>query len=189
MSRLKDHYDKKVVPALMEKFKYTSPMEVPKLTKIVLNSGVRDAVGNSKSIQYAEYILRQVSGQKPVVTKSRKSIANFKLRQGVPIGVMVTMRKERMMEFFDRLIAVALPRVRDFRGTPRKGFDGRGNYSLGIRESIVFPEVSMEALDTTARGMDVTFVTTAKNDEEGFALLELMGLPFRKEAPAKQANA
>lgn len=180
MSRLQEHYTKNVVPALMKKFNYSSPMQVPKLTKIVINSGVKDAVGNSKAIGFVEYAIRQISGQKPVVTRSRKSIANFKLREGVPIGVMVTMRQRRMYDFLDRFVSIALPRVRDFRGTPRKGFDGRGNYTMGLKEAIVFPEVSIDQLDTSARGMDVTFVTTAKNDEEGYELLELMGMPFRK---------
>ena len=179
MSRLADHYNEKVVPALMKKFNYSSPMQVPKIEKIVLNTGVRDAVSNSKSIQFVEYAMTRISGQKPVVTRARKSIAAFKLREGLPIGVMVTMRKKRMFEFLDRLIAVALPRVRDFRGIPRKGFDGRGNYTMGIKEQIVFPEIEIEKLDTV-RGMDITFVTTAKTDEEGMELLELMGMPFRK---------
>jgi large subunit ribosomal protein L5 len=179
MSRLADHYNEKVVPALMKKFNYSSPMQVPKIKKIVLNSGVRDAVTNSKSIQFVEYAMTRISGQKPVVTRARKSIAAFKLREGIPIGVMVTMRQKRMYEFLDRLIAVALPRVRDFRGIPRKGFDGRGNYTMGIKEQIVFPEIEIEKLDTV-RGMDITFVTTAETDEEGLELLELMGMPFRK---------
>lgn len=179
MSRLAEHYKNNVVPALMKKFNYSSPMQVPKIEKIVLNTGVRDAVNNSKAIQFVEYAMTQISGQKPVVTRARKSIAAFKLREGLPIGVMVTMRKQRMNEFLDRLITVALPRVRDFRGVPRKGFDGRGNYTMGIKEQIVFPEIEIEKLDTV-RGMDVTFVTTAKTDEEGLELLELMGMPFRK---------
>lgn len=179
MSRLADHYRDNVVPALMKKFNYSSPMQVPKLEKIVLNSGVRDAVANSKAIQFVEYALTQISGQKPVVTRAKKSIAAFKLRQGIPIGVMVTMRKRRMYEFMDRLVAVALPRVRDFRGIPRRGFDGRGNYTMGLREQIVFPEIDIDKLDTM-RGLDITFVTTAKTDEEGAELLELMGMPFRK---------
>jgi large subunit ribosomal protein L5 len=177
---LADHYNEKVVPALMKKFNYSSPMQVPKIDKIVLNTGVRDAVSNSKSIQFVEYAMTRISGQKPVVTRARKSIAAFKLREGLPIGVMVTMRKKKMYEFLDRLIAVALPRVRDFRGIPRKGFDGRGNYTMGIKEQIVFPEIEIEKLDTV-RGMDITFVTTAKTDEEGMELLELMGMPFRKQ--------
>jgi large subunit ribosomal protein L5 len=179
MTRLAEHYKEKVVPSLMKKFNYSSPMQVPRLLKIVLNTGVRDAVANGKAIGFAEYALTQISGQKPVVTKAKKSIAAFKLREGLPIGVMVTMRKHRMYEFLDRFVSVALPRVRDFRGTPRKGFDGRGNYTMGLREQIVFPEIDIDKLDAV-RGLDITFVTTAKTDEEGFELLELMGMPFRK---------
>lgn len=179
MDRLQEHYSKVVVPALMKKFNYSSPMQVPKLTKIVLNTGVRDAVGNSKAIQFVEYALGTITGQKPVVTRAKKSIAAFKLREGLPIGVMVTLRKKRMNDFLDRLMSVALPRVRDFRGVPRKGFDGRGNYTMGIKEQIVFPEIQIDKLDQV-RGMDITFVTTAKTDAEGLELLELMGMPFRK---------
>ena len=179
MSRLADHYKETVVPALMEKFNYSSPMQVPKLEKIVLNSGVRDAVANSKAIQFVEYAFTQISGQKPVVTRARKSIAAFKLREGLPIGVMVTMRKRRMLDFMDRFISVALPRVRDFRGIPKKGFDGRGNYTMGVKEQIVFPEIEIEKLDQI-RGLDITFVTSAQTDEEGYELLALMGMPFRK---------
>jgi len=163
----------------MKKFNYSSPMQVPRLLKIVLNTGVRDAVANGKAIGFVEYAMTQISGQKPVVTKAKKSIAAFKLREGLPIGVMVTMRKHRMYEFLDRFVSVALPRVRDFRGTPRKGFDGRGNYTMGLREQIVFPEIDIDKLDAV-RGLDITFVTTAKTDEEGFELLEMMGMPFRK---------
>lgn len=178
MNRLVENYQKNVVPALMKQFKYTSPMQVPKLSKIVLSSGVGEVTSNSKAIEYAVYAMTQISGQKPVVTKSKKSIANFKLRAGLPIGCVATLRKERMFEFFDRLVSIALPRVRDFRGIPARGFDGRGNYTLGIKEQIVFPEVNMDKLDKV-RGMDITFVTTAKTDEEGRALLSLLGLPFR----------
>jgi large subunit ribosomal protein L5 len=174
-----EHYNKTVVPALMKKFNYSSPMQVPKITKVVLNTGVRDAVANSKAIQFVEYAMATITGQKPVVTRAKKSIAAFKLREGLPIGVMVTLRKKKMNDFLDRLITVALPRVRDFRGVPRKGFDGRGNYTMGIKEQIVFPEILIEKLDQV-RGMDITFVTTAKTDEEGMELLELMGMPFRK---------
>lgn len=179
MDRLQEHYTKNVVPALMKKFNYSSPMQVPKITKVVLNTGVRDAVGNSKAIQFVEYAMTTIAGQKPVVTRAKKSIAAFKLREGLPIGVMVTLRKKKMNDFLDRLITVALPRVRDFRGVPRKGFDGRGNYTMGLKEQIVFPEIQIEKLDQV-RGMDITFVTTAKTDEEGLELLELMGMPFRK---------
>jgi large subunit ribosomal protein L5 len=136
-------------------------------------------VNNSKAIQFVEYAMNRISGQKPVVTRAKKSIAAFKLREGLPIGVMVTMRKRRMYDFLDRFVSVVLPRVRDFRGVPRKGFDGRGNYTMGLKEQIVFPEVEIDKLDQI-RGLDITFVTTAKTDEEGFELLELMGMPFRK---------
>ena len=179
MSRLRDHYTKKVVPELMKEFKYSSVMQVPRLTKIVINSGVGDATQNQKALQHVEYALRQISGQKPVVTKAKKAIATFKLRKGLGIGVMVTLRGPRMFSFADRLFSVALPRVRDFRGVAGKGFDGRGSFTMGLRESTVFPEVNMEKLDKD-RGMNITFVTTAKNDAEGRALLTHLGLPFRK---------
>ena len=178
MNRLLEQYQKTVVPALMKEFKYSSPMQVPKLVKIVLNCGVGEVTSNSKAIEYAVYAMTQISGQKPVITRSKKSIANFKLRQGLPIGCVTTLRKERMFEFLDRLISIALPRVRDFRGTPQKGFDGRGNYTLGLKEQVAFPEVVMDKLDKI-RGMDITFVTTAKTDEEGKALLSHLGMPFR----------
>lgn len=179
MSRLLELYTKEVVPQLMKEFGYTTPMQVPRLKKIVLNAGVGEATGNSKAIDYAEYAMRQISGQKPVITKAKKAISNFKLKENQPIGCMVTLRGERMYSFLDRLIAVALPRVRDFRGTPRKGFDGRGNYTMGIKEQIVFPEVVMDKLDKI-RGMDITFVTSAGSDDEGRALLTQLGMPFRK---------
>jgi large subunit ribosomal protein L5 len=177
--RIQAVYEKEIVPKLMEQFGYSNVMQVPKLQKIVLNSGLGEAVQNSKVTEYAVYAMTQISGQKPMVTKAKKSIATFKLREGQPIGCMVTLRKERMYHFLDRLINVALPRVSDFRGIPKRGFDRNGNYTMGIKEQIVFPEVSMEKLDRV-RGMDVTFVTSAKNDEEGRALLEYLGLPFRK---------
>lgn len=179
MPRIKELYEKEVVPALMKEFKYSSPMQVPKLEKIVLNAGVGEAVTNPKAIDYVVYTLTSVAGQKPVVTRAKKSIATYKVRQGLPIGAMVTLRQRRMYEFFDRLVSVALPRVRDFRGVPKKGFDGRGSYTMGLRESIVFPEVVLEKLDKV-RGFDITFVTTAKTDEEGRALLTHLGMPFRK---------
>jgi len=181
MSRVVKRYQEEVVPELMKRFNYTSPMEVPRLEKVVLNMGIGEMVNNSKAIDYAIYALTQISGQKPVVTKSKKAIANFKLREGLAIGCMVTLRQKRMYNFFDRLVSIALPRVRDFRGVPRRGFDGRGNYTIGLREQIVFPEVSMEKLDKV-RGMDMTFVTTAKSDDESRALLELLGMPFRKQS-------
>jgi len=180
MSRVDEIYKNTVVPALMEEFKYSTPMQVPKLMKIVINSGVGETVTNPKAMQYVEYAMTRISGQKPMITKSKKSIAVFKLRQGLPIGCMVTLRKTRMYNFFDRLVSVALPRVRDFKGIPRKGFDGRGNYTIGIREQIVFPEIEMDKLDKV-RGMDITFVTSAKTDDEARALLSHLGLPFRKK--------
>jgi large subunit ribosomal protein L5 len=179
MSRVLDNYRKTVVPALMQEFKYSNTMQVPKLKKIVLNSGVGEATQNAKALEYVNYAMTQISGQKPVITRSRKSIASFKLREGQAIGVMVTLRNERMYDFFDRLVSVALPRVKDFRGTPRKGLDGRGSYTMGIKEQIVFPEIELEKLDKI-RGLNITFVTNAKTDEEGRALLAAMGLPFRK---------
>jgi len=178
-SRVLEQYKGKVIPVLREKYKYTSVMQVPKLEKIVLNCGVGETTTNSKAIDYVVYAMRQISGQQPVVTRAKKSIAAFKLREGLPIGVKVTLRGRRMYDFFDRLVAIALPRVRDFRGTPRKGFDGRGNYTLGLKEQIVFPEVNLDKLDKI-RGMDVTFVTTAESDDEGHDLLSNLGLPFRK---------
>jgi len=179
MSRVYERYKSTVVPALMEEFKYSSPMQVPKLVKVVLNTGLGEAVNNSKAVQYAEYALTQISGQKPIVTKAKKSIAAFKLREGLPIGCAVTLRQQRMYEFLDRLFTVALPRLRDFRGVPKKGFDGRGNFTMGLKEQIVFPEIEIERLDRI-RGLDITFVTTAQTDEEGRALLTHLGMPFRK---------
>ncbi len=167
--------------SLMERFAYKNVMQVPKLQKIVLNSGVGEAIQNSKAIDDVVYTMTQISGQKPKVTKAKKSIAAFKLREGMPIGCMVTLRNHRMYEFLDRLISVALPRVADFRGLPdKKGFDGRGNYTFGIKESIVFPEVNLDKLQRI-RGLDVTFVTSAITNDEGKALLAGLGLPFRKK--------
>lgn len=182
--RLREKYKKEVVPALMKQFGYSSPMQVPRLTKIVINAGVGDATQNPKAIEYAVYTLTNVSGQKPMVTRSKKAIANFKVRKGLAIGCMVTMRQDRMWQFLDRLISVALPRVRDFRGLPPRGFDGRGNYTMGVKESIVFPEVLVDKLDKV-RGFDVTFVTTATKDEEGEMLLRLLGMPFRSKSSGK----
>lgn len=179
MERFAERYKQTVVPALMEEFKYGNPMEVPRLTKIVLSVGVGEATQNAKAFEHVLYGLTQISGQKPVVTKAKKSIANFKVRQGQAIGAMVTLRRNQMHDFFDRMVWVALPRVKDFRGVPRKGFDGRGNYTMGLREEIVFPEINIDKLDKI-RGMDITFVTTAKTDDEGRALLRELGFPFRK---------
>jgi large subunit ribosomal protein L5 len=177
--RLKTHYTDKVVPALKKQFSYKSPMEVPRLEKIVVNMGLGSAVQNGKIIEAAVAELSMIAGQKPVVTRAKKSIASFKLREGQAIGAMVTLRKERMWEFFDRLVTFGLPRVRDFRGVSTKAFDGRGNYTLGIREQIVFPEIEYDKV-ANIHGMNVSFVTTAKNDEQGRALLTELGMPFRK---------
>jgi large subunit ribosomal protein L5 len=177
--RMKTRYTETVVPALVKQFAYKSSMEVPRLEKIVLNMGLGSAVQNGKIIDTAAGELAQIAGQKPVVTKAKKSIASFKLRENQAIGVMVTLRRERMWEFFDRLVTFGLPRVRDFRGVSTKAFDGRGNYTLGIREQIVFPEIEYDKVERI-HGMNVSFVTTAKNDEQGRALLAELGMPFRK---------
>nr|WP_311062414.1 50S ribosomal protein L5 [Thermoanaerobacterium sp. CMT5567-10] len=179
MARLRDKYINEVVPALMAKYSYKNIMQVPKLEKIVLNIGLGEAKENPKAIEAASNDLAVITGQKPVVTRAKKSIANFKIRAGMPIGVKVTLRGERMYEFADKLFNVALPRVRDFRGLPTKSFDGRGNYSFGIKEQLIFPEIDYDKIDKV-RGMDIIFVTTAKNDEEARTLLELMGMPFAK---------
>ncbi len=178
MSRMKEIYKKEVAPALMEKFSYKSVMEIPKLDKIVINIGLGEAKDNPKAIEAACSDLEQITGQKPIITKARKSVANFKLREGMNIGCKVTLRSEKMYEFVDRLFNVALPRVRDFRGINPNGFDGRGNYSLGIHEQLIFPEIDYDKIDKL-RGMDINFVTTAKTDEEARELLKLMGAPFR----------
>jgi len=178
MARLHDQYKAEIVPKLKEKFGYRNVMQVPRLTKVVVNMGLGDAIENVKVIETAGEEIATITGQKPVVTKARKSIANFKLREGVPIGVMVTLRRDRMYHFLDKLIAIALPRVRDFKGVSTRGFDGRGNYTLGIREQIMFPEVNYDKIDKI-RGMNITIVTTARTDEEGLELLRLMGMPFR----------
>ena len=178
MARLKDLYQEKVVPALMKRFGYQNRMEVPRLEKIVINMGLGEAIQNIKILDSAVQELSQISGQKPVITKAKKSIAQFKLRTGMPIGCMVTLRKERMYEFFNRLVNVALPRVRDFKGVSGKSFDGRGNYSLGIREQLIFPEIHYDKIDKV-KGMNIIIVTTAKTDEEGKELLKLLGMPFR----------
>lgn len=175
--RIKEIYDKEVVQALMEKFSYKNIMEVPKLEKVVINIGVGEAKENQKFLDAAVSDLTLISGQKPVVTRAKKSIANFKIRQDMPIGCKVTLRKGRMYEFVDKLMNVALPRVRDFRGVSDKSFDGRGNYSLGIKEQIIFPEIEYDKIDKV-RGMDIVFVTTAKTDEEARELLKLLGMPF-----------
>lgn len=178
MARLQDQYKAEIVPKLKEKFGYRNVMQVPRLSKVVVNMGLGDAIENVKVIETAAAEISIITGQKPVVTKARKSIANFKLREGVPIGVMVTLRRDQMYYFLDKLIAIALPRVRDFKGVSPKGFDGRGNYTLGIKEQIMFPEVNYDKIDKI-RGMNITIVTTARTDEEGLELLRLMGMPFR----------
>jgi len=178
MAKLKEVYREKVVPALMKRFNYKNRMEVPKLDKIVINMGLGEAIQNIKILDSATQELSQITGQKPVITKAKKSIAQFKLRTGMPIGCMVTLRKERMYEFFNRLVNVALPRVRDFKGISGKAFDGRGNYALGIREQLIFPEIHYDKIDKV-KGMNIVIVTTAKTDEEGKELLRLLGMPFR----------
>jgi len=178
MSRLKEKYNKEVAPALMKRFGYKNVMQVPRLEKIVINIGAGDAIGNIKLLDAAMADIAQITGQKPVIRRAKKSISNFKLKAGAAIACMVTLRKKRMYEFFDRLVNVAIPRVRDFRGTPPKSFDGRGNYTLGIKEQIIFPEVDYDKVEKI-RGMNISIVTTAKTDEEGFELLKALGLPFR----------
>ena len=179
MSRLKEQYQREIVPALMNKFKYSSIMEVPKIEKIVVNMGVGDAKENPKFLENAVEELSIITGQKPVITKARKAIAGFKLRAGMPIGTMVTLRGERMYHFLDRLLNIALPRVRDFRGVSPKAFDGRGNYTMGIKEQLIFPEINYDKVEKV-RGMDIVIVTTAKTDEEGRELLTGFGFPFKK---------
>ncbi|CAB1245104.1 MAG: 50S ribosomal protein L5 [Clostridiales bacterium] len=179
MARLKETYKAEVAPALMKKFGYKSVMQIPKLNKIVINVGAGEAKENSKAIDSITTDISAITGQKPQVRKAKKSVANFKLRAGMPIGVRVTLRGDRMYEFMDRLFNVALPRVRDFRGINPNSFDGRGNYNMGVKEQLIFPEIEYDKIDKV-RGMDITFVTTAKNDEEARQLLELMGAPFER---------
>ncbi|WP_066640469.1 50S ribosomal protein L5 [Desulfolucanica intricata] len=178
MARLKEKYKNEVAPALKNKFEYKNIMEIPKLEKVIVNMGVGEAAQNSKAIDAAVGDMTLITGQKPVVTKAKKSIAAFKLRAGMPIGCKVTLRGDRMYEFVDKLISIVLPRVRDFRGVSPKSFDGRGNYALGLKEQLIFPEIDYDKIDKV-RGMDIIFVTTAKTDEEGRELLRLMGMPFR----------
>lgn len=179
MARLKDKYKSEVAPALAKEFEISNPMAIPKITKIVVNMGLGEASANSKILEVATEELKSVTGQKPVITKAKKSIAAFKLRQGMSIGTMVTLRGDRMYEFLDRLISVALPRVRDFRGISAKAFDGRGNYTLGVREQLIFPEIDFNKVDKT-RGMNISIVTTAGNDEQARSLLKALGMPFRQ---------
>ncbi len=180
MSRLRERYEKEVAPALRKEFGYTNVMAVPKIEKIVVNMGLGEATQNAKIADTGADELARITGQKPVVTRAKKSIAQFKLRKGMPIGTMVTLRGERMWDFLDRLIAVALPRVRDFRGVSPRGFDGRGNYTLGLKDQLLFPEIDYMKVDK-ARGMNISVVTTAKSDEESRKLLQLLGMPFRTQ--------
>ncbi|MDB5284794.1 MAG: ribosomal protein [Bacteroidota bacterium] len=184
--RLAKRYKDEIAPALMKKFNFTSVMQVPRLTKICLNQGVNGATSDKKLVDVALNEMTSIAGQKAVASHAKKAISNFKLREGMPIGARVTLRQARMFEFLDRLVSVSLPRVRDFKGINNKGFDGRGNYTLGIKEQIIFPEME---IDKVARisGMDITFVTTAKNNEEAYALLEALGMPFKKDEVKKEA--
>ena len=186
--RLKERYQKEIVPALVKEFGYGNPMAVPRLCKIVINMGLGEAIQNAKLLDSASQELGAITGQKPVITKARKSIANFKLRQAMPIGAMVTLRGDRMYEFFDRLSSVALPRVRDFRGLSTRAFDGRGNYTLGLRDQVVFPEIDYAKVDKI-KGMNISIVTDARTDAEALALLRHLGFPFRSEAQRRQAGA
>jgi len=179
MPRLKDKYESDVTPALTEEFQYRSPMQVPKLAKIVVNVGLGEAISNAKALDAAVKDISDITGQKPVVTKAKKSIAAFRLRAGMPVGVTVTLRGSRMWEFLDRLCNVALPRTRDFQGVSNKAFDGRGNYTLGLKEQLIFPEIDYDKIDKV-RGMEISLVTTARTDQEGRRLLALLGVPFAK---------
>ena len=178
MSRLQEHYRDKVVAQLTEQFGYTTPMQVPRITKITLNMGVGEAINDKKAIDHAVDDLAKISGQKPLVTKARKSVANFKVREDYPIGCKVTLRRERMYEFLDRLITIAIPRIRDFRGLNPRSFDGRGNYSMGVKEQIIFPEIDYDKIDAI-RGLDITITTTANTNDEGKALLAAFNFPLR----------
>jgi large subunit ribosomal protein L5 len=186
--RFKDQYDRDVKPMLLERFAYKSPMQVPKLDKITVNMGVGDAKQDTNVLEAAIEQLGTITGQRPNVRRARKSIANFKLREEMPVGVAVTLRDARMYEFFDRLVSVAIPRIRDFRGLSPRSFDGRGNYNLGLREQIIFPEIDYDAIDQT-RGLDIAITTTATTDEEAYALLEAFGMPFRQENLPSQRTA
>ncbi|HAF16355.1 MAG TPA: 50S ribosomal protein L5 [Blastocatellia bacterium] len=177
-ARLKEKYQKEVAPAIAKEFGIKNPMAIPRVQKIVLNMGMGEAIANAKILDTATDELRTITGQKPVVTKAKKSIASFKLRQGMPIGVMVTLRGDRMYEFLDRFVSIALPRVRDFRGVSPKAFDGRGNYTIGVREQLIFPEIDFNKVDKL-RGMNISIITTARNDEQARALLKGLGMPFR----------
>ena len=178
-SRVKEKYEKEVVPYLMKKFGYKSVMQCPKLVKIVINTGLGDIKDNAKSIQTTENEIKLISGQKPILTKAKKSVANFKVREGQTVGIKVTLRGERMFNFYDKFVSIALPRLRDFRGVSDKAFDGRGNYSVGLKEQLIFPEITYDQVEKI-RGMDVAIVTTAKTDEEARELLRALGMPFKK---------
>jgi large subunit ribosomal protein L5 len=186
VARLRAEFDEKIVPAMIEKFGYKNRMEVPRLDKIVINMGVGEATQDKKKVETAAQEMELIAGQKPVVTKAKKSIAQFKLREGMPIGVKVTLRRERMYEFLDRLVTVALPRVRDFRGLNPKSFDGRGNYAMGLKEQLVFPEINYDRIEKV-RGMDIIVTTTAKTDDEARELLRLFNFPFPREEDQKEA--
>jgi large subunit ribosomal protein L5 len=178
-SRLRERYQTEIAPALMKEFSYANVMEVPRLVKVVVNIGMGEAVQNAKALDSAAADLAAITGQKPVITRAKKSIANFKIRENMPIGMMVTMRGERMYEFLDRFLSVALPRIRDFQGAPANAFDGRGNYSIGVREQLIFPEIEYDKIDKI-RGLQVTIVTTAKADEEARRFLQMLGVPFQR---------
>jgi len=186
VARMRAEYDERIVPAMIEKFGYKNRMEVPRLDKIVINMGVGEATQDKKKVETAAAEMELIAGQKPVITKAKKSIAQFKLREGMPIGVKVTLRKERMYEFLDRLVTIALPRVRDFRGLNPKSFDGRGNYAMGLKEQLVFPEINYDRIEKV-RGMDIIVTTTAKTDDEARELLRLFNFPFPQEEQAKEA--
>ena len=179
MARLKEQYQKEVLPTLMSEFGYKSVMEVPRLEKIVINIGLGEATQNPRALEAAEKDLAAITGQHPVITRAKRSVSGFKVRKGMPIGMMVTLRGDRMYDFFDKLVNATLPRIRDFQGTPRNSFDGRGNYSLGLREQIIFPEIEYDKVDKI-RGLEISIVTTARTDEEGRRLLELLGMPFQR---------
>ena len=179
MNRLKEKYQVEVIPTLMQTFEFKSVMQAPKIDKIVINMGIGEAVSNSKVLDKAVEELTELAGQKPVVTRAKKSIAGFRLREGMPIGAKVTLRGERMYEFLDKLVSIALPRVRDFRGVSKNSFDGRGNYTLGVKEQLIFPEIDFDKV-SKVRGMDIVIVTTAANDEQGYELLKGLGMPFQK---------
>ncbi len=178
-SRVAQQYAEEVVPALVKKFGYKNPMEVPRLVKIVISSGLGDIKDNAKSIQMAVNEIKQITGQQPILTKARKSVANFKVREGMNVGIKVTLRGERMFDFYDKFVSIALPRVRDFRGVPSDSFDGKGNYCMGLKEQLIFPEIQYDQVEKI-RGMDVCIVTTAKTDEEARELLRALGMPFKK---------